>query len=115
MHRGANEVCNGVDEDCDGLTDEGLLLMLHPDRDYDGYGAADSDPINVCPGTPGYAELATDCDDTNPLIVPGAFRCNSAQGNTFEQCDDTGNWLKGTCPNAAPCVQQPSGIGVCLL
>ena len=35
----APEVCNGGDDDCDGDIDDGVLVMLYPDSDRDGFGA----------------------------------------------------------------------------
>ena len=51
IYPGADEICNGVDDDCDGDVDEDF------DVDGDGYTTCD-DPA--------------DCDDTNALIYPGA-------------------------------------------
>jgi hypothetical protein len=37
----ALEVCNGIDDDCNGLTDDGLTFVTYyADADGDGYGAA---------------------------------------------------------------------------
>jgi PKD repeat protein/C1A family cysteine protease len=59
IHPGANEVCNGTDDDCDGTVDEGF------DVDDDGY--------TTCEG---------DCDDSDPSIHPGATEvCNGKDDN----------------------------------
>ncbi len=67
-HPGATEACEGIDNDCDGRIDEGLLVAAWPDRDYDLHGI-DDDAMRaeVCPGTPGYAQTRDDCDDTSPV------------------------------------------------
>ena len=57
INPGAEDVCDGVDNDCDGEIDAGLSS----DDDVDGHFATGS-----C------AEPADDCDDTNPLIHGGA-------------------------------------------
>ncbi len=43
---GAAEVCNGVDDNCDGVIDENALLTWYADGDGDGYGGADS--VDAC-------------------------------------------------------------------
>ncbi|MFA5994848.1 MAG: putative metal-binding motif-containing protein [Patescibacteria group bacterium] len=47
VYPGAQEICDGLDGDCDGIVDD------LPDADGDGYGSCDGD-----------------CDDANPDIVP---------------------------------------------
>jgi len=67
------EVCNGVDDDCDGATDEGLTFRFFADCDGDGYGSNATvrqecaRPVGVPPGCPGglWSMTGGDCDDTN--------------------------------------------------
>jgi hypothetical protein len=56
------EVCNGLDDDCSGATDEGTQTMVYEDRDRDGYGAGAGSMR--CGGAVGFAIEAGDCDDT---------------------------------------------------
>jgi len=72
-----NEVCDGVDNDCDALvdaddTDADAIPTWAPDVDGDGYGDADAS-FKACdnPGD-GYAENARDCDDSEGEINPDA-------------------------------------------
>ena len=75
----ATEVCNNIDDDCDGETDisgdaapsDATLYLL--DADGDGYG----DPLSTRLSCPSLADEAwvladrVDCDDTNAAVLPG--------------------------------------------
>lgn len=59
------EVCDGIDQDCDGVADNGLDVTLHEDADGDGYGSA-AEQIFACDAdTAGFVADGTDCDDTD--------------------------------------------------
>ena len=71
-HPDADELCDGEDNDCDGIVDNDAIDLgpIHWDGDGDGYG----DPlvsIEAC-SAPGYVADDTDCDDSSSLIHPGA-------------------------------------------
>jgi len=74
---GAFDGCNGIDDDCDGTTDEGApSRVFHPDADGDGFGAPGT-MMSACDPPAGYILDGTDCDDTNAGRHPGAFdACN---------------------------------------
>ena len=68
--RPSEEVCNAVDDDCDGEVDEGLS----PDRDGDGFGDDDPDAEGCFVG---WVAQGGDCDDRDPHAFPGApERCD---------------------------------------
>jgi len=72
------EICNGIDDNCNIEIDEGLTFYtLYADSDADTFGDASS-PIDTCvEAAPGFVSNQFDCDDTNPLIFPGATElCN---------------------------------------
>ena len=46
IHPGAVEVCNDVDDNCDGAIDEGVRAVFHRDADGDSFGSPD-DTIEV--------------------------------------------------------------------
>ncbi len=68
---GAVEVCNGVDDNCDGQVDEALDATFYADVDGDGYGDPTSTVVN-CAAPSGYVADDTDCDDANATVYPGA-------------------------------------------
>ena len=71
IHPSASEVCNAVDEDCDGELDEDVESLFYLDTDGDGYGVS-SGTIYACTVPTGYASKGGDCDDTEETVYPGA-------------------------------------------
>ncbi len=82
IYPGADETCNDLDDDCDGSRDEGALDMTtwYADADSDGYGDP-STTSEACDVPSGYTDEATDCDDGDGDVNPGAE----------ELCDDQDN------------------------
>ncbi len=81
----AEEVCDGIDNDCDGATDDDATdtTTWYADSDADGFGAPD-DSQDACDAPSGYGEDATDCDDSNAAVNPGADEVCDAVDN---DCD----------------------------
>ncbi len=88
----AAEVCDGVDNDCDGDVDEDLEAVFYADSDGDGYGT-DEDVVTACEAPDGYVADAGDCDDTDADVNPGAE----------ERCDDKDNDCNGEVDEVDGC------------
>jgi hypothetical protein len=87
------EVCNGIDDDLDGLTDEGLVFVTYYlDNDQDGYGQTNVN-VSACQAVPGYVALNGDCNDASQSIGPSAQEiCNNIDDNCSGSIDE--GWLK---------------------
>ncbi len=98
VHPGVAEVCNDVDDDCDGAIDPPNATgcyTVYPDTDKDGFGAIGAG-VCLCTYGAGYSSVHTDCNDADPGVHPGATEaCNGKDDN----CDGV------TDPsNAASCL-----------
>jgi hypothetical protein len=58
----AVEVCNGVDENCDGESDEFVTTTFFADADGDGFGDLNV-AVQDCTAPAGYVANSDDCDD----------------------------------------------------
>ena len=58
------EICDGVDNNCDSVVDEGVLLF-YIDEDGDGYGDS-ALSVEACEAPLGYVADSTDCDELKP-------------------------------------------------
>ncbi len=68
----ATEICDGVDNNCDGSVDENIATTTYyEDLDGDGFGSANS--IESCLPVGDFDVTVTgDCDDSNANIYPGS-------------------------------------------
>ena len=85
VNPGADERCNGVDDDCSGGVDDEAVdaALWYTDADGDGYGPDASGVVGCDDGT--RVAHGGDCDDADPARNPGAVEeCSTG---VDEDCD----------------------------
>jgi PKD repeat protein len=88
VHPGATEVCNGIDDNCNGQVDEGVTTTWYQDNDGDAYGNP-AVSQQACSQPSGYVSDNTDCNDSNASVHPGATEVyNSIDDNCNGQIDE---------------------------
>ncbi|HPB49910.1 MAG TPA: putative metal-binding motif-containing protein [Myxococcota bacterium] len=95
MNPAAKEFCNGMDDDCDGETDEYGSTGCRDyslDNDGDGFGQPGEKRCTCGPVPPFTGTVVGDCDDTNSAICPDSNKCK-------EKCDGIDNDCDGATDN----------------
>jgi hypothetical protein len=84
---GAVEVCNDVDDDCDGIIDPPGSEDTHAfyaDRDSDGWGDRNG-AVKTCDPPIGFVDTWGDCDDEDARVSPDAREV--AGNGVDDDCD----------------------------
>ncbi len=118
IHPDADEVCDAVDNDCDGVTDEddaADAATWYGDADGDGYGDPDA-ALTACTEPFGATSEAGDCDDSDSAIHPGAREaCDAVDRDCSGATDDPTWWMDadgdGSGDPAAPWTGCPQPDG----
>lgn len=114
IHPGAEEVCNKLDDDCNGEIDDVPNELAFHDHDLDGYGGGDAEVHDLCDDDPEWSLVGGDCKDDDAKINPGVAeicdeRDNDCDGHADEDVaalrfldhdgDGYGHW--STCMEGA--------------
>ena len=96
IHPGSTELCNGIDDNCDGNVDEGIGINAPPNSDtwyYDLDGDGDGNALNTilaCTPPIGTVSNMDDCNDTNSNVYLGADEyCNGIDDDCDGELDES--------------------------
>ena len=109
----ATEICNTIDDDCDGTPDDGLLFTTYyADTDTDTYGDA-FNTTSTCDVMPsGYVTDNTDCDDSQSTVYPGGTEICDGLDNDCDGDYDEGTVIATVTPAGAVTVCKNPGINL---
>jgi hypothetical protein len=138
-HPGAAEVCDGLDQDCNGQTDEtfaldagcdgggcegrtrcsgdgsGVICVAvgtldwYPDLDMDGWGDTAAPSLSCSRPTGAHVRDAGDCDDMDDRTYPGAPELCDGKANGCQGAVDQGFNVDAGCTSQFGC----SGVIAC--
>ena len=88
IHLGAEEICDHVDNNCDGQIDEGLIKTFFLDSDGDDFGDTEN-AVEDCEQPDAHVLEDGDCNDTDETINPNALeQCDEIDNNCNEEIDE---------------------------
>ena len=82
INPGVAEICNGIDDNCNSQTDEGVLTTWHPDSDGDGFGDGHIN-VEACNAPPNHVADGSDCDDNDANEKPGQRWYIDSDGDNY--------------------------------
>jgi hypothetical protein len=89
----ASEQCNGYDDDCNGVIDDGGAQTFYFDGDGDGFGDV-SQPLVACAAPPGYVAGASsctngslaDCNVAGTTLISSSAYVDASPPSGWTQC-----------------------------
>ncbi|MFN7147603.1 MAG: putative metal-binding motif-containing protein, partial [Myxococcota bacterium] len=100
---GNDEVCDEIDNDCDGAVDDDPIDVVAVYQDVDGDGWGDDDAADVaCAAEPGWALAGGDCDDGDAAVHPEAEEADCADPVDYN-CDGSVGYADADGDGVAAC------------
>ncbi|WP_228557567.1 putative metal-binding motif-containing protein [Myxococcus sp. AB056] len=110
---GAPELCNGLDDNCDGQMETGVVNRVwYQDGDRDGFGL-DGPGTEACdPPSEHHVEVTGDCNDERADIHPNAVEaCNGSDDNCDNRVDEL--FTEGQGALGTACTEFCNGTYAC--
>ena len=102
IYPGADDTCDGVDTNCDGVIDDGAeSIAYYTDADADGFGD-DATLTTACAQPAGTATLGGDCDDADAAYHPSATEADCEDPNDYN-CDGSVGYADVDADGFAAC------------
>ena len=119
IHPDADELCDGLDNDCDGEADGDNVVgadVWYPDADGDGYGDSDAG-VSECHQPSNYLSDGSDCDDSDAATNPDATEVcdgedNDCDGTTDEDTADITEYCDGVDNNCDGTIDEETAVDV---
>ena len=89
IHPMATEICDSIDQNCDGTVDEGVTSVFYVDNDGDGYGDT-TQTVGACTVPEGASVTGGDCEDSAADVYPGAPELCDGLDNNCDNVVDEG-------------------------
>ncbi|MBN2799188.1 MAG: putative metal-binding motif-containing protein, partial [Deltaproteobacteria bacterium] len=109
VHPDAEELCNLVDDNCDGVVDTDATDAGEWYADVDGDGFGDEGSLTTaCEVPSGHTDVGGDCDDTDPAFHPGALEADCADPADYN-CDGSVGYADADGDGFAACEECDDG------
>jgi hypothetical protein len=108
------EICDGLDNDCNGEVDDGVTVTYYLDEDGDGYGV-EADSKDLCAPQGDFDSTKfDDCNDDNDQVHPGAQdTCNGINDDCVDNVDPGCNCVDGTTMPGYSGDPATENVGIC--